>query len=201
MHATLYLMRSEMWSQCSFCRRGVEWWWRGAKRMSCSKVLNFLERLDDRIGFAHEETGTVIKLWEAVGGNKSFGCIFSEKSEDWTNTLELEISGLTDLYDVFLHGQFWVKNESKVPSRIRERMLWQPRVIESGREMAAGFDEEKKEKRRASVLSSLSWSWFPVIYALILSVHARSSLMRLSISLRGADFWSCVSSAKSWWFT
>ena len=80
-------------------------------------------------------------------------------------------------------------------------MLWQPRVIESGREMAAGFDEEKKEKRRASVLSSLSWSWFPVIYALILSVHARSSLMRLSISLRGAGFWSCVSLAKSWRFT
>ena len=32
------------------------------------------------------------------------------------------------------------------------------------------------------------------------SVHARSSLVRLSISLRGPDFWSCVSSAKSWWF-
>ena len=33
------------------------------------------------------------------------------------------------------------------------------------------------------------------------SVHARSFLVRLSISMRGADFWSCVSSAKSWWFT
>ena len=79
--------------------------------------------------------------------------------------------------------------------------LWQPRVIESGREMAAGFDEEKKEKRRASVLSSLSLSWFSVIRALISSVHVQSSFVRLSISLRGADFWSCVSSAKSWWFT
>ena len=29
--------------------------------MSCSKVLNFLERLDDRIGCAHEEAVTVIK--------------------------------------------------------------------------------------------------------------------------------------------
>ena len=28
---------------------------------SCSKVLNFLERLDDRIGCAHEETVTGIK--------------------------------------------------------------------------------------------------------------------------------------------
>ena len=32
--ATLYLIRSEMGSQCSFSRRGVEWWWRGAKGTS-----------------------------------------------------------------------------------------------------------------------------------------------------------------------
>ena len=37
---------------------------------SCSKVLNFLERLDDRIGCAHEEAVTVIKPREDVGGNK-----------------------------------------------------------------------------------------------------------------------------------
>ena len=73
---------------------------------SCNKVLNFLERLDDRIGCTHEETVTVIKPREDVGGNKSFGCIFSDKSADGTNTFELEICGLTDLYDVFLHGQF-----------------------------------------------------------------------------------------------
>ena len=42
---------------------------------SCSKVLNFLERLDDRIGCAHEETVTVNKPREDVGG-----MIFSEKS-------------------------------------------------------------------------------------------------------------------------
>ena len=47
--------------------------------------------------------------------------------------------------------------------------------------MAAGFDEEKKEKRRASVLSSLSLSEFSVIHALMSSVHAQSSLVRLSI--------------------
>ena len=40
---------------------------------SCSKVLNFLERLDDRSGCAHEETVTIIKPREDVGGNKSFG--------------------------------------------------------------------------------------------------------------------------------
>ena len=49
---------------------------------SCSKVLNFLERLDDRIGCAHEEAVTVIKPREDVGGNKNLGCIFSEKSAD-----------------------------------------------------------------------------------------------------------------------
>ena len=48
---------------------------------SCSKVLNFLERLDDRVGCAHEIV-TVIKPREDVGGNKSFSCIFSEKSAD-----------------------------------------------------------------------------------------------------------------------
>ena len=73
---------------------------------SCSKVLNFLERLDDRIGWTHEETLTVIKPRENVGGNRGVGCIFREKSADLTHTFELEINGLTDLYDVFLHGQF-----------------------------------------------------------------------------------------------
>ena len=44
-------------------------------------------------------------------------------------------------------------------SRMNPRFLAEsekPRVIESGREMAAGFDEENKEKRRASVLSLLT---------------------------------------------
>ena len=33
------------------------------------------------------------------------------------------------------------------------------------------------------------------------SVHALYSLVMLVTSLTGADFWSCVSFAKSWWFT
>ena len=49
---------------------------------SCSKVLNFLERLDDRSGCTHEETVTAIKPREDVGGNKGLGCIFNEKSAD-----------------------------------------------------------------------------------------------------------------------
>ena len=80
---TLYLMRSEMGSQCSFfqerCRVVMT---RCHEDESCSKVLNFLESFDDRIGCALEETVTVIKPREDVGGTKSLGCIFSEKSAD-----------------------------------------------------------------------------------------------------------------------
>ena len=80
-------------------------------------------------------------------------------------------------------------------------MLWEPRVIKSGRETVEGFKEDEKGKRRASVLSSFSLSWFSIIHVFMSSVHALSSLVRMVTSLRGADFWSCVSSAKSWWFT
>ena len=45
----------------------------------CSKVLNFLERLDDRIRCTHEETVAVVKPCEDIGSNKSLGCVFSEK--------------------------------------------------------------------------------------------------------------------------
>ena len=79
-------------------------------------------------------------------------------------------------------------------------MLWEPRVIESGRGTVEGFKEDEKGKRRA-VLSLFSLSWFSVIHDFMSSVHTLSSLVRLVTSLRGADFWSCVSSAKSWWFT
>ena len=37
-------------------------------------------------------------------------------------------------------------------------ILWEPRVIESGRETVEGFKEDEKGKRRASVLSSFSLS-------------------------------------------
>ena len=39
---------------------------------SCSKVLNFLERLDDRIRCTHEETVAVVKTWEDIRSNKSW---------------------------------------------------------------------------------------------------------------------------------
>ena len=80
-------------------------------------------------------------------------------------------------------------------------MLWEPRVIEPGRGTVEGFKKDEKGKRRASVLSSFNFSWFSVIHVFMSSAPALSSLVSLFTSLRGADFWSCVSSAKSWWFT
>ena len=55
MQVTLYLRRSEMGSQCSFSRRGVELVAGCQENESCSKVFNFLERLDYRIRCTHEE--------------------------------------------------------------------------------------------------------------------------------------------------
>ena len=40
---------------------------------SCSKVLNFLERLDDRIRCTHEETVAIVKPWKDIGSTKSLG--------------------------------------------------------------------------------------------------------------------------------
>ena len=84
-------------------------------------------------------------------------------------------------------------NSLRFQAESEKGMLWEPRIIESGRE-TVGFKEEL-------VLSSFSLSWFSVIHVFMSSVHALSSLVRLVTSLKGADFWSCVSSAKCWWFT
>ena len=58
-------------------------------------------------------------------------------------------------------------------------MLWKPRAIESGRETVECFKEDEKGKRRASVLSSFSLSWFSGIHVFMSFVHALSSLVRL----------------------
>ena len=57
---------------------------------SCSRGLNFLERLDERIRCTHEE---------------------------------LEINRPTDFYDMLLHGQFCVENESNVLAESEKGML------------------------------------------------------------------------------
>ena len=72
-----------------------------------------------------------------------------------------------------------------------------PTMIDDGKQ----WHEDRKgvKKRMASVLSSLSLSWLLHIHAFMSSVHDCRSCVRLCMSFGGVDFWSWVSSAKSWW--
>ena len=101
----------------------------------------------------------------------------------------------------FFTDSFEARTNSRLLVESEKGMLWKPRAIESGRGTVEGFKEDEKGKRRAYDLSSFSLTWFSVIHVFMSSGHALSSLVRLVTSLRGADFWSCVSSVKSWWFT
>ena len=47
-----------------------------------------------------DETVAVVKPWEVIGSKKSRGCIFNEKPADWTNAFMLQVSSLSDVYDV-----------------------------------------------------------------------------------------------------
>ena len=74
---------------------------------------------------------------------------------------------------------FELRMNPKFLAESEKGMLWEPRVIKSGRGTVEGFKEDEKGKRRASVLSSFSLSWFSVIHVFMSSVHALSSLVRL----------------------
>ena len=52
----------------------------------CSKVLNFLERLDDRIRCTHEETVVIVKPQKDGGSNKSLGHRLAAKTMPHTHT-------------------------------------------------------------------------------------------------------------------
>ena len=169
---------------------------------SYSKVLNFLKRLGARIRCTIEETVAVVEPWEVdKGSSKSLGCVFGKAPADWTNAFKLEISSLTDYYDCFFMDSFESRMNPRFLSESEKGMLSEPKVIESGMETMEGFKEDEKEKRGASVLSSLRLSWFSVIHVFMSSVPALSCLVRLVTSLKGMDLWSCVLSAKSWRFT
>ena len=71
---------------------------------ACSKVLNFLERLDDRIRCTHKETVAVVKPWKDVGSNKSLGCVFSEKPADWTNAFIIPLSSMSSSL-MYIHSK------------------------------------------------------------------------------------------------
>ena len=59
---------------------------------------------------------------------------------------------------------------------------------------------QKRREREVSVLSSLSLSWFWAIPVLTSSMHALSSLVRLSVFVWGVDCLICVPSTTSLWF-
>ena len=154
-----------MGSQCNFSRRGVD---RVVvtecqENESCNKVSNFLEMLDDRIRYTHKETVAVVKPWEDIGSNKSLGCVFSENPADWTNASKLEISSLADFYDVLLRGQFWVKNESKVPGRIREGDVVRAKSnrVREGNCMQKVSRKTKREREVLLFCRRSVWADFP----------------------------------------
>ena len=145
----------------------------------------------------HEETVAVVKPWEDIGSNRSLGglmwCVYARNKQ--FDHLFLYF------YNMLLRGQFWVENESKVPVRIREGDVVRIKSNRVREGNGGRFQGRRKGKKRASVLSCLCLSWFIVIHVFMSSVLATSSLVRSVTSPRRADFWSCVSSAKNWWFT
>ena len=130
---------------------------------SYSKVLNFLERLDDRIRWTHEETVAVVKPWKDIGSNKCLGCVFSEKPADWTNAFKLEISSLADFYDMLLHGQFWGKNKFKAPGRIRERDVVRAKSNRVREGNGRRFQGRRKGKKKSL--------WFVVVQSDLIFRH------------------------------
>ena len=69
-----------------------------------------------------------------------------------------ETSSLTDFCDMLLHGQFGVKNDSKVPGRIREGDVVRAKSNRVREGNGRRFQGRRKGKRRASVVSSFSLS-------------------------------------------
>ena len=124
---------------------------------SCSKVLSFLERLDDIIRCTHEETVAVVKPWKDIGSNE---------------------------------------NEPKVPGRIREGAVVRTKSNPIREGNGRRFQGRRKGKEKSFCFVVVQFELIfrhPCFYV----VNALSSLVRLVTSLRGADFWSSVSSAKS----
>ena len=76
-------------------------------------------------------------------------------------------------------------------------MLWTPTAIGDG-EQLEGVESGGK-KSTAFVLFIIKFSWLLHIHDLMSSVPVCRSRVRVCISLDGVDFWSSVSSSKSWW--
>ena len=60
---------------------------------SCSRFYNFLDKLDDSIGYTYKETVAAVKPREDAGSNKlEFGLWIQREVCGLTNAFELEIS-------------------------------------------------------------------------------------------------------------
>ena len=162
--------------------------------MPSDRVLQQIVNLDDRIRCTHEETAAVVKPWEETGSNKSLGCVFSEKPADWTNAFRLEISSLTVLLSAYSHGQVWVENESKGPGRTRDGDVVRGKSDRVRKWNGGRFQGRRKRKKKSFCFVAVQFELIfghPFFFFFFLSfVHALSSLVRLVISLRRADFWS-----------
>ena len=88
------------------------------------------------------------------------------------------------------------RTNPKLLTLSENRISCVPTMIDDGKQWQE--DREGVEKRMASVLSSSSLSWLLHIHAFMSSVHDCRSCVRLCTSFGGVDFWSWVSSAKSW---
>ena len=125
---------------------------------SCSKVLDFLERLDDRIRCMKREVTIAMAASYAKPGNGDSSVVRAPDS--WSKGREFESPQKKEKatpFLVLLHGQVSVKNDSKVPGRIREADVVRAKSNRV-REGTVGLKEDENGKRRASVLSSLSLS-------------------------------------------
>ena len=98
--ATLYLIRSEMGSQCIFSRRGVEWWVRGAKRTSLAAKFRIFWR-----GWM-TELGVPMRRQLQQSSRERILEVTRFLAASSVKNLQIEVSSLADFYDVLLHGQF-----------------------------------------------------------------------------------------------
>ena len=100
----------------------------------------------------------------------------------------------------FFQERCWVVVAAGVP---RERVLQQNNRVTEGNGCRMVSRKTKMEREEILFCRRSVWAdWFSVIHDFtVLSLHALNSSVRLVASLRGADFWSCVSSAESRWFT
>ena len=99
MQATLYLICSEMGSQSSFSRRGVECWWRGAAKSLAAKFWIFLRGWMTELGVPWLETAAVVtEPWEDIGSNTEVFAASCEKPADRTNAFKLDRSAVWRLF-------------------------------------------------------------------------------------------------------